>query len=262
MNNCNHSEYIVYADESGDHSMDDVNKLYPVFVLAFCIFSKKAYLEEVIKYIKGFKFAFWGHDLTVLHSSKLRKRLDDFQFLHDQIIRADFINELNNVIGRSSFEIIAMAIDKRHLQEGTLPACNPYELSLEHCIEEIYQFLRGNNQCHKLTHIIIESRGKKEDDELQIVFQRIVAKNDDLQAIYPLRLCFADKKTNSVGLQIADLVAYPIVRFLINPEQENPAFKIIEKKFRMYPEYQGNGFKVFPHIETPIKRKTPELSEV
>lgn len=241
--------------------MDDVNKLYPAFVLAFCIFLKKAYLEEVIRQIKSFKFAFWGHDLTVLHSSKLRKRLEDFQFLHDQVMRVKFINELNRAIDNSPFEIISMAIDKRYLKEME-QLCNPYELSLEHCVEEIFQFLRDKNQCHKLTHIVIESRGKKEDEELQVAFQKIVEKHETLQAVFPLKLCFADKKTNSIGLQIADLVAYPIGRFLINPEQENPAFKIIEKKFRMYPECYGNGLKIFPHTMAPIKRKTPELSEV
>jgi len=242
--------------------MDDVNKLYPAFVLAFCVFSKKAYLDEVIKYMKSFKFTFWGHDLTVLQSAKLRKRLDDFQFLHDQSIRAHFINELNSAIDRSPFEIIAMAIDKRRLQGQASQLYNPYELSLEYCIEEIYHFLSNNNQHHKLTHVIIESRGKKEDDQLQVAFQRIIETNDDLQDTYPLRLCFADKKTNSIGLQIADLAAYPIGRFLINSEQANPAFKIIEKKFRLYPEHYGNGFKVFPYLKSSEKRKTPELSEV
>jgi hypothetical protein len=48
VGNSNHGDYIIYADESGDHSMNDTNKLYPAFVLAFCVFSKKAYLEEVI----------------------------------------------------------------------------------------------------------------------------------------------------------------------------------------------------------------------
>lgn len=257
-----HSDYIIYGDESGDHSMDDVNKLYPAFVLAFCIFSKKEYLEEVVKRIKSFKFAFWGHDITVLHSSKLRKRLDDFRFLHDQVKRSIFIQELNIAIDKSPFEIISMAIDKRYLKEAQSQPSNPYALSLEHCIKEIYQFLKNKNQNRKLTHIIIESRGKKEDKELEIAFQKIVQFHHSSQAAYPLELIFADKKTNSIGLQIADLVAYPIGRFLINPEQQNPAFEILEKKFYRYPEYHENGLKIFPSIEPSEKRKTPDFSEV
>jgi hypothetical protein len=35
------STYIVYVDESGDHSLNTVDENYPVFVLAFCIFHKR-----------------------------------------------------------------------------------------------------------------------------------------------------------------------------------------------------------------------------
>ena len=37
MNN-EFSDYIVYVDESGDHSLESIDINYPVFVLAFCIF--------------------------------------------------------------------------------------------------------------------------------------------------------------------------------------------------------------------------------
>ena len=48
-------DYIVYVDESGDHSLLNIDKEYPLFVLAFCIFRKEAYLE-LIKKITAFKF--------------------------------------------------------------------------------------------------------------------------------------------------------------------------------------------------------------
>lgn len=155
-----------------------------------------------------------------------------------------------------------MAIDKRLLKETSTQPSNPYDLSLEHCIEEVYRFLQDKKQLHKLTHIVIESRGRKEDDELQPAFQKIVESRRALQFAYPLKLLFADKKTNSIGLQLADLVAYPIGRFLIDPEKENLAFKIIEKKFRFFPDYDGSGLKIFPFVKDPEKRKTPEFSEV
>ena len=31
------SDFIVFVDESGDHSLEVINPDYPVFVLAFCI---------------------------------------------------------------------------------------------------------------------------------------------------------------------------------------------------------------------------------
>ncbi len=35
------SKYIVYVDESGDHSLQSIDENYPIFVLAFCVFHKR-----------------------------------------------------------------------------------------------------------------------------------------------------------------------------------------------------------------------------
>ena len=42
----NHSEYIVYVDESGDHGLVSIDPTYPLFVLAFCIFHKPTYIGK------------------------------------------------------------------------------------------------------------------------------------------------------------------------------------------------------------------------
>ena len=35
------SDYVVYVDESGDHSLERIDPDYPVFVLALCVFHKR-----------------------------------------------------------------------------------------------------------------------------------------------------------------------------------------------------------------------------
>ena len=35
------SKYIVYVDESGDHSLQSIDDNYPLFVLAFCNFTMR-----------------------------------------------------------------------------------------------------------------------------------------------------------------------------------------------------------------------------
>ncbi len=42
------SDYVVYVDESGDHSLASIDPDYPVFVLALCIFHKRHYSEKII----------------------------------------------------------------------------------------------------------------------------------------------------------------------------------------------------------------------
>jgi len=41
------SDYIIHVDESGDHSLESIDPNYPVFVLAFCIFNKRAEKKEL-----------------------------------------------------------------------------------------------------------------------------------------------------------------------------------------------------------------------
>lgn len=42
---------------------------------------------------------------------------------------------------------------------------NPYPIALGFRLETLYEFLLEKNQDDSLTHVIFESRGKKEDDE-------------------------------------------------------------------------------------------------
>ena len=63
-----------------------------------------------------------------------------------------------------------------------------------------------------------------------------------------LDIRFMDKKHNSTGLQLADLVAHPIGRHAIDPDQPNRAFDILKPKFRRGPAglVKGFGLKIFP----------------
>lgn len=56
------SKYIVYVDESGDHSLQSIDDNYPIFVLAFCVFNKRHYSEVIVPALEKFKFNHFGHD--------------------------------------------------------------------------------------------------------------------------------------------------------------------------------------------------------
>jgi len=58
----------------------------------------------------------------------------------------------------------------------------------------------------------------------------------------------SDKKENINGLQIADLVAYPIARKIIDPGKINPAFNVCKNKILSKGLNQriGCGLKIFP----------------
>jgi hypothetical protein len=64
----------------------------------------------------------------------------------------------------------------------------------------------------------------------------------------PSELIVADKKTNSEGMQLADLTARPIGLPVLRPGQDNRAMAVLEKKFCRDGNggKAGVGLKVFP----------------
>lgn len=172
----NGSDYIIYADESGDHSMKEVYKEYPVFVLACCIFKKSDYINQVKTAFSQLKFDFWGHDIVVFHSHRIRKQRDEFRILNNQHTQEQFVKKMNDTIAQLPFKIVATAIDKRSLKDRYNDPDNPYELALEFCLERAHYFLNEVRQTEKLTHLVVESRGAKEDKDLELAFRRITNK--------------------------------------------------------------------------------------
>lgn len=239
------SDYIIYVDESGDHSLVNVYEGHPVFILAFCVFKKSDYAEIVAPAVCSLKFDFWGHDSIVLHSHKIRKQCDEFAILSHLGATERFLDSLNALVATVPFSIIATIIDKRQLNDRYTSPQNPYHLGLLFCLERASRLLEEKGQKGKLTHILVEARGKKEDTELELEFRRIMdkAKTNGMAAF---DLQFADKRANSAGLQIADLVAHPIGRHYLNPSQKNRSYEILEKKFHRYPSHGGKGLKIFP----------------
>lgn len=238
------SDYIIYADESGDHSLAKVfDEDYPVFVLAFCIFKKTDYIEQALTKLSQLKFDFWGHDAVILHSHKIRKQKEEFALLGNVPTMEKFVERISEMVSNTSFCVIATAIDKRRLQTQYTKPQSPYNLGLLFCLERATKFLSEMRQKDRLTHIIVEARGKKEDAELELEFRRIVMQQKGLARF---DIIFSDKKSNGAGLQIADLMAHPIGRHVINPMQENRSYNIVEKKFHKYPNHYGKGLKIFP----------------
>lgn len=221
------SDYIVYVDESGDHSLGNIDKEYPFFVLAFCIFNKADYLQ-VIQQMTALKFKYFGHDKVVFHESDIRRKRDDFNIFNKES-QAEFMSDYWQIIENAKFTVISCVIDKLKHKEKYATPDNPYALSMRVCIERFRYFLKDN--CINpdlLNYIIVEKRGKNEDSDLELAFRRIC---EDKK--YNLKLRMASKLTNCAGLQIADLIARPIGLKIMRPEQSNRGFEIVAKKLKV-----------------------------
>lgn len=263
------SDYIVYVDESGDHSLAKIDPLYPVFVLALCVFHKRHYSEKIIPAIEKLKFNYFGHDNVVLHEHDIRKQKGHFSFLSHLHTRNEFMSHLSRIMERSNFILIACVVDKTRLTRNQDPHSNPYHIALEACLDSLRNFLAEKGQLDRKTHVIVECRGKKEDGELELEFRRIGDSDSSSPNGFPFEILFADKKTNLDGLQLADLVARPVGIHYLRPAQRNQAFDILKKKFYcaggrecVGDKYEDVGLKIIPSRKAkgpdePTEARTP-----
>jgi hypothetical protein len=185
-----------------------------------------------------------------MHSRDIRKCEKEFTILFDLGIKKRFYDAINDVIRRNEYAIIASAIRKDGFikRYGRL-SNDVYELCLSFIVERAVFYLDDMKGEREL-EIIIEKRGAKEDRKLQEHFQRLIARGTAYVTAsrlnnYKLAIIFKSKKDNINGLQLADLIAYPIARSVLEPSRPNPSFDVLACKF-----YSKNGkrygLKIFP----------------
>jgi hypothetical protein len=135
------------------------------------------------------------------------------------------------------------------MSKESLHPDNLYHLALRLALETLDSIICVGGQRETTTHIVFEARGKKEDDALELEFRRICDGANHRKERLNLQIVIADKQINSTGLQLADLTARPIGRFVLNPNQANRAYEIIREKLARSPEtgeVEGFGLRCYP----------------
>lgn len=244
-------KYHLFIDESGDPSLSSINADFPIFTLLGCLFEDSAY-QEICAKILALKKEFFGSEHAILHSRDIRKCEGVFVKLFDLEVKAKFYERLNLILADGKYAVIAVGIKKQDFIEkyGKI-ADDPYELSISFLLERVV--METDNGVGNVVDIIVESRGKVEDEIIQKRYNRLLDKGSG--HITPNRfkkrferMEFRRKRENDCGLQIADLCAYPVARHLINPDDPYPPYDIVEKKFRRgnNGSFMGYGLKIFP----------------
>lgn len=162
--------------------------------------------------------------------------------------REVFLDDLAMLIAEADFTLLATIIDKYKLRKEKTKETHVYHLAMELGLEKLYHFLHSQGQQNRLTHIVCEARGRTEDQALALEFSRVCSGDNDLKKILPFELIIADKKTNSEGLQFADLAARPLGLSVVRPDQTNRAFQILKRKLHKNDEGEvaGHGFYLYP----------------
>lgn len=244
---------FLFIDESGHHGLRKIQQEFPIFLLCGCVFNKEYYQTKFIKLIEEIKVKHFNNKNIVLHSRDIRKWQSNFKCLGDPNKRKSFYEDIETIFKKSDFKIISSAIKKNELIQHYGPkADNPYSVSLAFILERAI-FL-SDNLGYNSINIFAESRGKKEDERLSSQFQLIISngtfyvKPDKFKKKVKDFL-FSKKEENTIGIQIADLIAYPIATKVLFPERINLAFDVIEPKiYRQFAggDYLGYGLKIFP----------------
>jgi len=242
--------YFLFLDESGDHGLSNIDKTFPVFVLCGIIISDSNY-NALDKQFDKIKKDFWGNKKVIFHSRDIRKCEKEFKILLDNTIKQKFYSVLDKVVSTSDYVIISSAIHKEKFirKYGKLQN-DVYEIALSFIIERSIFYFDSINKTNRELHIIIEKRGRKEDNKLRQHLMRICSVGtfyvapERLKA-HKIKIHFRDKLQNINGLQLSDLIAYPIARYALDPKRANPAFDIFQPKFykRGTKRY---GLKIFP----------------
>jgi hypothetical protein len=242
MNNLTFNDYLIFADEAGDHNLSPHYKEFPLFVLAFCIIKRDHYADFVVPELMRIKLKYFQDSHIIFHERDIRKAIGSFDFLTNSIIREAFCDDLNNFFKKAEFKIIASVIQKDQLPHSQENVDNPYTIATGLCIEKLAKFLDIKKQLLKTT-VTFESRGRKEDQDLELSFLRMI---QDKKYQERFKIKIAPKISNCAGLQLADLIVRPIGRYILEPKQQNRAFEIIRQKIVSNNEKELCGLRIFP----------------
>ncbi|MFZ7121277.1 MAG: DUF3800 domain-containing protein [Eubacteriaceae bacterium] len=243
-------DYYLFLDESGDHGLKNIDCNFPVFALCGIITSKDDY-ETIRENFNNVKQTYWADKKVIFHSRDIRKCEKEFKILLDSDTKANFYRDLDTAISEAPYNVISSVIDKeKYIKKYGKLKNDVYEIALSFIIERTIFLLDGKNIPNIKLNLIIEKRGKKEDAKLKnhiYNLLRIGTYYVTPQRLnsYNIKVYFVDKKENINGLQLSDLVAYPIARFSMDKERANPAYDLIKPKIykrgsKMY------GLKIFP----------------
>jgi hypothetical protein len=134
------NEFLLFADESGDHLLRPNVLEFPLFVLAFCIVKRRHYADYIVPELLRIKLKYFQDSHIVFHERDIRKASGGFEFLTNTVTREAFLNDMNYFLERAEFRVIASVIRKDRLQRIYDDPDNPYTIGTGFCIERLLFF--------------------------------------------------------------------------------------------------------------------------
>ena len=241
---------ILFLDESGDHNLTVIDSNYPVFVLGGVIVDEDYADGPLGEAFDDFKGRVFGRTDIVLHTADIVRNRNGFEGLKDAGFRRRFYNELNDLMQKLPYEVMACVIRKKdYFERYGSNAIDPYRLGLRVMVESLCNAVGSGTGRGA---IIMEKRGEALDQDVEDTWRILRTRGSRYteadvirETIGPLEL--RDKKENIAGLQLADLVLTPIGRHMLGkPDKDD--WQIVSQKFRRGPagNADNHGLFIFP----------------
>ena len=246
------NQFFLFIDESGTSSLKNVDPNFPILVLTGLLISEKSY-RDLVSDIDTLKRKYFGEKQIVLHRRDMRKYENGFEIFFDDNTKRRFYNDLNKILSESNYTLISSAIDKnKHIEHYGKLANDPYQMALSFVLERAIMETDTSHNGARV-EVYIESRGRREDKNISERYNQLLYRGSYTISKQRFLNRFSEdikirkKSDGIVGIEIADLCAYPIARYLLNSNEMNPAFDVIRNRIR---NHNGNmfgyGIKIFP----------------
>lgn len=264
-------DYAIFIDENGDanlkHAIDAKRKGRPIeegnrfFQISACCVCRSD-IEKIRNDVLSLKQRHWPNGMFMyngcdnkrvcFHSRDIRRKVGPFS--SNVINRTIFLNELTSIMASCNYKIAAYCIDKYALVSNYKYPEEPYALAVDFLLERIVRnFVPPDKRCI----LVLETRTKQND---QALLNRIIYTLDfGTEYVNPKQLscvsgvyfnpkwCIStNNQCSYFCLEIADLVGYPIYKYLVRGN-EDAAFQAIKHKIIGFPDrMNGIGLKKFP----------------
>lgn len=258
-------KYRIYIDEVGNNdigsSSDPNHRFLSLTGIVFDLNYVKNVLTPDVEALKAKYFDSHPDEPVIFHRKEMINKKFPFKSLFKPEIEEAFNIEFLKLLEKWSFRTITVLIDKlEHQNRYQTWRYDPYHYAMAVMFERYHLRLK---EIGKTGDMMFESRGGKEDMRLKESYRKIFEngtdwiKSEDIDdTITSKELKIKPKSANIAGLQVADLLAYPLYKYALKfyelKDDKRDTFndKIMEiikpKMFKNGNKINGYGLKLIP----------------
>jgi hypothetical protein len=151
---------------------------------------------------------------VVLHRTDIKDKKGAFGILQNKVTQYSFDTTLLEVIGRANFKVNCALLDKKAHRDLCYFPFHPYHYCLAALLELYGGWLDSKNA---VGDVMAESRGTEEDKQLKQAYRRTYESGSRYfsyekhqKVLVSSEIKVKPKTANIAGLQLADILAYPI----------------------------------------------------